>query len=354
LPGYPGVDAALISTGANDDDIRPLREALRRALGTTKDGLPAALETNYRDGWPVLAELGITAFCVTEDSGGFGFRVDAAVTTAMELGAALHGSPYAGLTTSAAVLATESGNPEAESLLSAILDGTRVCALGYLDNSEAPGRLVARTVDGADAADAVLLLERGGDRMLILTDPVDWTTAASGFSFDVTRSCADVRVRPGAGSWVNTPGYAAALHRLMLCADSVGGVLRMLDRTVAYTGQREAFGRAIGGLQAVQHRLVDHTVRARGMTLLVAEAARLLGTGNPQARHCVAMTEVSVCGAATHILHDLLQLTGAIGFTWEYGLHHYERRVHHNARLAANPRAATRSLSEIEGWGNGR
>ena len=41
-----------------------------------------------------------------------------------------------------------------------------------------------------------------------------------------------------------------------------------------------------------------------------------------------------------HILHDLLQLTGAIGFTWEYGLHFFERRVHQDARLAANPRRA--------------
>ena len=50
-------------------------------------------------------------------------------------------------------------------------------------------------------------------------------------------------------------------------------------------------------------------------------------------------------GAAGHILHDLLQLTGAIGFTWEYGLHFFERRVHQDARLAANPRRARHELT---------
>jgi alkylation response protein AidB-like acyl-CoA dehydrogenase len=64
----------------------------------------------------------------------------------------------------------------------------------------------------------------------------------------------------------------------------------------------------------------------------------------------VAVAEVSVSSGATHILHDLIQLTGAIGFTWEYGLHFYERRVHQDARLAANPRGALRSLAEFEGW----
>jgi hypothetical protein len=45
-----------------------------------------------------------------------------------------------------------------------------------------------------------------------------------------------------------------------------------------------------------------------------------------------------------------VQLTGATGFTWEYGLHFYERRILQDARLAANPRAAVRLLADIEGW----
>jgi alkylation response protein AidB-like acyl-CoA dehydrogenase len=60
-----------------------------------------------------------------------------------------------------------------------------------------------------------------------------------------------------------------------------------------------------------------------------------------------------VSGSAVHVLHDLLQLTGGIGFTWEHGLHLYERRAHHDARLAGNPRAAARALAALEGWPRG-
>ena len=63
------------------------------------------------------------------------------------------------------------------------------------------------------------------------------------------------------------------------------------------------------------------------------------------------MASVSVTANASRILHDLLQLTGGIGFTWEYGSHFHERRAHHDARLAGGPRAAVRSLVELEGWG---
>jgi hypothetical protein len=274
-------------------------------------------------------------------------RVDAAAAAAMELGAALHAAPYAGLTASAHALA-HADDLIAQDLLSDILSGDRICAFGYLGREGT----VARLIDGAAESDAMVLTDRSGG-VLLLADPGDWTAASHRDGFDVSRQCGDIALSPGAGHQLPTSGVADELFRLLLAADAVGGVQRMLDRTVAYAGQRQAFGRPIGGLQVVQHRLVDHSVRARGMALLVAEAARLLAAQTPDGRRFVAMAEVSVSSGATHILHDLLQLTGAIGFTWEYGLHYYERRVHHDARLAANPRAAVQSLAHIEGWASG-
>jgi alkylation response protein AidB-like acyl-CoA dehydrogenase len=86
------------------------------------------------------------------------------------------------------------------------------------------------------------------------------------------------------------------------------------------------------------------------MALAVAEAARSLSDGRGEGARAVALAEVGVNGSAGHILHDLLQLTGGIGFTWEYGLHLHQRRVHQDARLSGNPRAAVRALATIEGW----
>jgi alkylation response protein AidB-like acyl-CoA dehydrogenase len=322
-----------------------LREALRGTLGTAKDNTQPVPGDAWRERWRALAELGVTGFCVPEEQGGFGLRVDAAAAAAQELGAALDGSPYAGLVASAHALA-RAGDPAAAKLVTGIVAGDRLCAFGVLDRAGS----VARVVDGAPQADALLLHQPDAGDLMLFTDRSTWTVDVQRASFDVSRACGDVVVDARSGCRIPGAATARDLYGLLLAADALGCVRRMLDRTVAHVTQRQAFGRPIGGFQAVQHRLVDHVLRARGMALVVAEAARLLAAGSPDAPRFVALAELSVSSGGPRILHDLVQLTGATGFTWEYGLHFYERRILQDARLAANPRAAVRLLADIEGW----
>ncbi len=334
-----------------NDEIEQLRETLRGALGT-RDETPPTIDPQWRRRWGQLAALGLPALCAPEDRGGLGFHVEAAVAGALELGAALHGSPFAGLTASVYAL-SRTEDPVAEAVLTGILAGDRVCAFGILD----AGTGIARVVDGVPEADSLVLLDPSRGEFLLAGDASGWTTQVPLVAFDVSRTHGDVVVESAAGRWAGDGATSRDLYGLLLSADALGGVQRMLDRTVDYARQRRGFGRTIGGFQAVQHRLVDHTVRARGMSLVVAEAARLLGAASPDASRAVALAEVAVGSDAVHILHDLVQLTGAIGFTWEYGLHLYERRAHQDARLAASPRAAIRRLAVMEGWtgaGSGR
>jgi len=327
------------------DELRQLRDAVRGTLGSANDDAVRAPDAEWREGWEALAALGVTGLCVPEGHGGFGLQVEAAVTVAGEFGAALHGSPYAGLTASVHAL-SRCTDRSTDDLVPGILAGERVCCFGILDAS---GR-VARSVDGVADADVLVLFDRSRDDLLVLGDPSAWAVRSPGHVFDVTRTSGDVDVDPTIGIRIGGAAVARDLYGLLLAADALGCVQRMIDRTVTYASQRHAFGRPIGGFQAVQHRLVDHTVRARGMALVVAEAARLLSAGSPTAARFVALAEVGVTSRGARILHDLLQLTGAIGFTWDYGLHFYERRVHQDARLASNPRSAVRLLARIEGW----
>ena len=153
--------------------------------------------------------------------------------------------------------------------------------------------------------------------------------------------------KPGSKPPVPGPPAASPMNRLRMCNgwhDRVGLPRSPGDASPGAETRPEeiiaasAFGRPIGGFQAVQHRLVDHTVRVRGMQLVVTEAARALTAADSDAPRAVTLAELAVSAGAVHVLHDLLQLTGAIGFTWEYGLHRYERRAHHDARLVGNPR----------------
>ncbi len=334
-----------LTTTTTEDEVRQLRAALRGMLGTTADDVVPAPDPEWRTRWSTLADLGVTGFCVPEEQGGFGLQVDAAVATAMELGAALHGSPFAGLTASAHALARAGG--AAGELLAGVVAGTAICAFGTL----APDGDTVSIVDGGAEADAFLVVDPVTCGLLLFADPDTWRVRLDEEPFDVSRTSGAVTVEVAGAIPVPDDPVAGELFRLLLAADAVGSVQKVLDRTVAYAGQRIAFGTPIGGFQAVQHRLADHAVRARGMALLVAEAAALLAAGSADASRFGAMAAVSVFADAPRMLHDLLQLTGGIGFTWEYGSHFHERRVHQDARLAGGPRAAVRSLVEIEGWG---
>ncbi len=289
-----------------------------------------------------------------ETHGGLGLQAEVATATAMELGAALHGSPFAGLAASGHALAAASssgqaGEPAAEAL-AGIMAGTVICAYGRLDAASG----IARTVDGAPIAGALLLDDPAAGNLVFLPHSSDWAIATTPHPFDVSRTCADVTVSAGRGHRIPASPTARELFHLLLAADALGGTQRALDTTVAYAKDRQAFGRAIGGFQAVQHRLADHAVRLRGMTLLVQAAAQAVAAHDPDTGRAVLLAEASVTTGAGQILPDLLQLTGAIGFTWEYGLHFFQRRAHQDARLAANPRRAHHALAHLEGWTDGR
>ncbi|MFC5754467.1 acyl-CoA dehydrogenase family protein [Actinomadura rugatobispora] len=345
-------------------DLRELAAALRKALGAGAPSQQPVVDTDWRARWPTLTELGVTAFCATEECGGFGDEAPAALTAARELGAALHGAPYAGVVAAAHALSRWLDDPRRPALLEEIGAGEHIPALAFLDPAatvvERDGEVRvdgrAYLVAGAEEADSFLCLPPDGDTM-VFVPRAGTCTAQSSHAFDVTRSCADIAFTGAQGSPVRAePGgrlRVERLHGLLLAGDALGGLERMLERTVGHARERKAFGKAIGGFQAVQHRLVDHTVRLRGVSLLAEAAADRLGTGAPDAGRTVLLAEAAVAEGAVPMLHDLLQLTGAIGFTWEYGLHLYERRAHLDARLGRNPRQALRSIARHEGWSGG-
>ncbi len=329
------------------DDIDQFRAAVDGVLGSTSADELASPDPEWRRRWASVVELGVVALCVDEAQGGLGRQVQVATATAGAFGAALHGSPFAGLTAAAHAL-SGSHDPRADVVLQAILSGERLCGFGRMD---APG--IARHVDGAPDLDALVLEDPDTGDLVLFADPSQWVAAVDPVGFDTSRSCATVRVEVDEGLRLPVCPTAGDLYGLLLAADALGGTERALARTVAYAGDRQAFGRPIGGFQAVQHRLADHAVRVRGLVLAVREAALLMAGGASDAHRRVMLAELGVHGAVGHVLHDLLQLTGGIGFTWEYGLHHLQRRAHQDARLSANPRRARQSLATIEGWNRG-
>lgn len=116
------------------------------------------------------------------------------------------------------------------------------------------------------------------------------------------------------------------LAALSACVQLGGALQAVFNRTLQYANDRQQFGRPIGKFQAIQHQLAvmsEHVFAARMASQLAVSAGRVLPDANRVAIGKASTGEAAVAVAAlSHSIH------GAIGFTEEYDLQLYTRRLH--------------------------
>jgi alkylation response protein AidB-like acyl-CoA dehydrogenase len=118
--------------------------------------------------------------------------------------------------------------------------------------------------------------------------------------------------------------------RLNIAACSLGAAEAALAQTLAYMGERKAFGQSIDQFQALQFRLADMEIELEAARVLLRQAAWKLDQGAPDAtKHC-AMAKKFVTEAGSRIVDQCLQLHGGYGFLADYGIEKLVRdlRVH--------------------------
>ncbi|HEY1967407.1 MAG TPA: acyl-CoA dehydrogenase family protein [Pseudonocardia sp.] len=116
---------------------------------------------------------------------------------------------------------------------------------------------------------------------------------------------------------------------LIAALDSVGAAGQALHRTISYAGTREQFGRPLGQFQAYKHRCASAFIRFR---LAQSTAYRAVAESpDPTLARSAALVGTSDC---TWICGETVQLHGAIGFSWETGLHVLLKRARANQLLA--------------------
>jgi acyl-CoA dehydrogenase len=106
-------------------------------------------------------------------------------------------------------------------------------------------------------------------------------------------------------------------ERLVMALGAVGSMGRMIERTVAYAGERTAFGRPIGKLQAIRHKIAEMAVKHEASRSLTYHALRLFADGENALRE---VTEAKLLSqrAAYEVADDALQIHGGAGYMKEY------------------------------------
>ncbi|QEW19830.1 Acyl-CoA dehydrogenase [Marinibacterium anthonyi] len=118
--------------------------------------------------------------------------------------------------------------------------------------------------------------------------------------------------------------------RLNIAACSLGAAQTALTSTLAYMGERKAFGKTIDQFQALQFRLADMEIELQAARTFLRQAAWKLDTRQPDATKFCAMAKKFVTETGSRVVDQCLQLHGGYGYLADYGIEKLVRdlRVH--------------------------
>jgi alkylation response protein AidB-like acyl-CoA dehydrogenase len=117
-------------------------------------------------------------------------------------------------------------------------------------------------------------------------------------------------------------GYKVAIEtlnegRIGIGAQMIGVAQGALDHAIAYTKERQQFGRAIAGFQAVQHQIARAATDIEAARLLVYNAARLRDARQPFLTQA-AMGKLFSSEVAERVTSLAVNLYGGYGFVKDY------------------------------------
>ena len=274
--------------------------------------LAAEPKLGFEQAWAQVAENGFPSLLVPESAGGFGG--DWQDTAAVLRLAGFHALP---LPIAEAVLAnrllSEGGLATPDGLA---LMASR--ATGQLANSSFTGTVQVAWGRQATSIVAIVngtLVRLESARAATLheaTSPADEPRDTLRFD-DAPAETAPCNVDPFAlGAFARTASIAGALDGA-------------LERSIAYANERVQFGKPIGKFQAVQQSLAIFAEEAATVNCAAQAAARALDRGD--AAFEIAAAKLRANRAAQTGAALAHQVHGAIGFTQEYGLHRWTRRL---------------------------
>ncbi|WP_240136419.1 acyl-CoA dehydrogenase family protein [Streptomyces sp. MUM 178J] len=358
-------DLDLLYTDVEDD----LRATVRDLLADRCD--PASVTAVY-DGdrspvaglWRALAvDLGLAGLLVPEERGGAGASAREAAVVLEELGRTVAPVPFL---TSAVVATTLLLDTEGD-LLGSLAAGERTAALA-LPLSTAPdgslpavaadadGRLAGTvtSVAGALEADVLLVPATAADGIAVYAVPAARAGIAPVVSLDMTRQIADVTLDGVPGELLVADAEPAVRRALeagaaLLASEQLGVARWCLETTVGYLKERRQFGRAVGGFQALKHRLADLYTGVESANAAARHAAAALAVRDPDVFAATAVAQAYCSDLAVTAAEEAIQLHGGIGMTWEHPAHLYLKRAKADQIAFGTPGAHRARLAELVG-----
>ena len=325
----------------------------------------AAGGTGYsEENWKLFAELGWLTVPFSEADGGFGDSAVDLMVMMEEFGKAMLVEPYlASVVLSGRLLAALGSERQKAELLPMLMAGNLQLACAWAESGSrynlANVRLSARSEDGRiilDGTKVNVLNGPSAGKLLVTARESGAAAEREGISvFLVEREANGVHVQDYANldggraakitfseveipesARLGAPGGAfEALEQVVdhatvaICAQAVGALDSLLQKTVEYSKTRKQFGAHIGSFQALQHRMADMFMECQlARSITVMAAMQLDSSDSAHSKAAAASAAKSRVGKAIRkVGQEAVQIHGGIGMTDELDLAHLFRQV---------------------------
>ena len=329
----------------------------------TRQGLSKTGVGYSEENWQNFADMGLLGIPFEEQYGGFGFGQTGLIVVMEAIGKGLVVEPYLASVVLGGLLIQRAGSEEQkEALLPELIGGNLKLAFAYVERqsrynltdveftAEKKGQQYCLSgsksvVFNAETADKIIVSARtSGDNFtesgisLFIVDKNaaglssrDYQTVdglrASELTFDNVMVDMDALVGDVDGAFSDIE-YVIDAASAAICAEGVGVVTQLREKTVEYLKTRKQFDQAIGNFQILQHRCVDMFMTEEQMRSLSYLAAIKVADGDGAERtKSVSAAKVYLGDARSIVGEQAAQLHGGIGVTDELDVAHYVKRL---------------------------
>ncbi len=350
-----GEEQVMLKTSARDFLEKECPKRLVREMADDEKGYSPEL-------WKKMADLGWMGLAFPEEYGGVGSSFLDLAVLLEEMGRALVPGPFVPTVVLAGrpILAAGS-EQQKQQFLPGIAGGDIKVTLAFMEPSgglEAAGIAVRAVPSGEDfiiegtklfvpdahVADCILCVTRTRDAAsqedgitLFLVD-----AKTPGIQTEVLQTVTGEKLCEVVFSDVRVPASSmlGELHRgwpimrrvldeaaVAECAWMIGGAQWALETAVDYAKERIAFGRPIGGFQAIAHRCANMAIDVEGAISITYYAAWAVSENDPEVSVTASVAKAWCSDIYKRVAGDGIQVHGAIGFTQDHDMNLYFKRA---------------------------
>ncbi len=264
--------------------------------------------------WDILQENGLTRAWVSEENGGFGAEYSDVFGAIWASAKAASPVPFAETLIAGWLLDRAEALVPEGALSFAIFDGNRSAPVPFADVADHIVTFDCKT----GQVELFQTPEHSGEQVPNLSPDGGYIADFSELS-PLTQSASNLTNRG-----------VEALVLTVRATQMAASMEAALDLSLEYVLARQQFGRPLAKFQAVQQQLAQVASEVAAATMAATQAASSFAQyreAPEKAWHEAVIAKIQIGHSVEAVTAPCHQVHGAMGYTQEYGLHHYTRRL---------------------------